>query len=61
MTAHDDFVKKAAADDACGVPINFFIKEISNKEIAKAYLKKYSPLPNWQLSSDDDSGDTSSS
>lgn len=61
MTAHDDFVKKAAADDACGVPINFFIKEISKKEIAKAYLKKYSPLPNWQLSSDDDSGDTSSS
>jgi hypothetical protein len=61
MTAHDDFVKKAAADDACGVPINFFIKDISKKEIAKAYLKKYSPLPNWQLSSDDDSGDSPSS
>ena len=55
MTAFDDFVKKAAADDACGVPINFFVKEITKEEIAKAYLKKYSPLPNWQLSSDDDS------
>ena len=54
MTAFDDFVTKAAADDACGVPINFFVKEITKEEIAKAYLKKYSPLPNWQLSSDDD-------
>ena len=54
MIAFDDFVTKAAADDACGVPINFFIKEITKAEIAKAYLKKYSPLPNWQLSSGDD-------
>jgi hypothetical protein len=54
MTAFDDFVKKAAADDACGVPINFFVREITKSDIAKAYLKKYSPLKNWQLSSDDD-------
>ena len=54
MTAFDDFVKKAAADDACGVPINFFVREITKSDIAKAYLKKYSPLKDWQLSSDDD-------
>ncbi len=53
MTAFDDYVKKAAEGD-CGVPINFFVREITKSEIAKAWLKKFSPLDNWQLSSGDD-------
>ena len=58
MTAFDDYVVKAGSDTSCGVPINFFIREITKADIAKAYLKKYSPLKNWQLSSDDDGSNT---
>lgn len=53
MTAFDDYVVKAAAGDA-GVPINFFIKSISKAQIAKAWMKKFSPIQSWELSSGDD-------
>ena len=53
MTAFDDYVVKAAAGDA-GVPINFFIKSISKAQIAKSWMKKFSPIQSWELSSGDD-------
>jgi hypothetical protein len=53
MTAFDDYVQKAGQGN-CGVPINFFVREITKSMIAKAWLKKFSPLSNWQLTSSDD-------
>jgi len=53
MTAFDDYVQKAIAGD-CGVPINFFLKPITAKQLASAYLAKFSPMKYWQLSSGDD-------
>ena len=53
MTAFDDYVKKAIAGD-CGVPINFFLKPITPKQLASAYLAKFSPMKYWQMSSGDD-------
>jgi hypothetical protein len=47
MTAFDDYVVKAAAGD-CGIPINFFIKEVTKPDIAKSWLHKFSPQENWQ-------------
>ena len=53
MTAFDDYVAKAIAGD-CGVPINFFLKPITPKQLASAYLAKFSPMKYWQMSSGDD-------
>jgi len=53
MTAFDDYVQKAEAGNS-GVPINFFVRHIDKPMIAKAWLKKFSPQDNWQLSSGDD-------
>ena len=53
MTAFDDYVQKAEAGES-GVPINFFVRQIDKPMIAKAWLKKFSPQDNWQLSSGDD-------
>jgi len=53
MTAFDDYVQKAIAGD-CGVPINFFLKPITAKQLASAYLAKFSPMKYWQYSSGDD-------
>jgi len=53
MTAFDDYVQKAIKGD-CGVPINFFLKPITAKQLASAYLAKFSPMKYWQLSSGDD-------
>jgi hypothetical protein len=53
MTAFDDYVQKAEAGKS-GVPINFFVRHIDKPMIAKAWLKKFSPQDNWQLSSGDD-------
>ena len=54
MIAFDDYVQKAIAGD-CGVPINFFLKPITAKQLASAYLAKFSPMKYWQYSSGDDS------
>lgn len=53
MTAFDDYVQKAQEGNS-GVPINFFVRHIDKPMICKAWLKKFSPQDNWQLSSGDD-------
>lgn len=42
MDAFTDYVDKAIAGD-CGVPINFFFKEITKEMIAKAYCRTFYP------------------
>ena len=42
MTAFDDYVQKAIAGK-CGVPINFFLKPITSRQLAEAWLKKFYP------------------
>ncbi|NHF59977.1 hypothetical protein FK220_011535 [Flavobacteriaceae bacterium TP-CH-4] len=42
MTAFDDFVKKAANAQG-GVPINFYLKYITERTIAVQWMKKYQP------------------
>jgi hypothetical protein len=42
MTALDDYVNKAIAGE-CGVPINFFLKPITSRQLAEAWLKKFYP------------------
>ena len=54
MTAFDDYTKKAESGDLSGVPINYYVRHIDKPMIAKAWLKKFSPQDNWQLSSGDD-------
>ena len=56
MTAFDDYVQKAQVGDS-GVPINFFVRHLDKPLIAKAWLKKFSPQDNWQLSSGDDNSE----
>ncbi|MBT3231220.1 MAG: hypothetical protein HN356_00250 [Calditrichaeota bacterium] len=53
MTAFDDYVQKAIAGE-CGIPINFFLKPITSKQLAKAWLYKFSPLSALGVSSGDD-------
>lgn len=42
MTAFEDYVQKAIAGD-CGVPINFFLKPITSRQLAEAWLNKFYP------------------
>lgn len=42
MTAFDDFVQKAIEGD-CGVPIDFLLKPITKRQLAKAWVDKYYP------------------
>ncbi|SCY15044.1 hypothetical protein [Desulfoluna spongiiphila] len=42
MTAFEDYVKKAIAGK-CGVPINFFLKPITSRQLAEAWLNKFYP------------------
>ena len=42
QTALDDYVAKAS-DGKTGVPINFYIKYITRKDIARAWMEKYYP------------------
>lgn len=42
MTAFDDYVQKAIAGK-CGVPINFFLKPITSRQLAESYLNKFYP------------------
>lgn len=53
MTAFDDYVARASkGGDSLGVPINFYVKEITAQDVAFSYLKKYSPLRTWQMGDD---------
>ena len=54
MTAFDDYVQKSALGEE-GVPINFYIREITKSAIAKAWMKKFNPSKNWLFSAGDDS------
>ena len=42
MTAFDDYIQKAIAGE-CGVPINFFVKPLTKRQLAKAWVNKYYP------------------
>lgn len=42
MTAFEDYVKKAIAGK-CGVPINFFLKPVTSRQLAEAWLNKFYP------------------
>ena len=42
MTALDDYIQKAIAGE-CGVPINFFLKSITSRQLAEAWLYKFYP------------------
>jgi hypothetical protein len=42
MTAFEDYVNKASGGN-CGVPINFLLKPITQKQIIKAWVEKYYP------------------
>ena len=53
MTAFESYVNKASSGEA-GIPINFFLKPITPKQLASAYLAKFSPKKYWQYSSGDD-------
>lgn len=50
MTAFEDYVNKAI-EGSCGVPINFYIKEIDKMEVAKIYIRKF--FPNGALNVED--------
>ncbi|SDN12076.1 hypothetical protein [Kriegella aquimaris] len=54
MTAIDDFVKMAAKGDG-GVPINFYLKHISERTIAVQWMQKYYPEMLHEKKKDDDS------
>ena len=54
MTAFDNYVQQATEGKVGGIPINFFLKPITSKQLASAYLAKFSPLKYWQISSGDD-------
>lgn len=42
MTAFSDYVTQAAGGGV-GIPINYFIKELTKEEIAKVYIRKFYP------------------
>ncbi|KAK6339980.1 hypothetical protein TWF718_009367 [Orbilia javanica] len=51
MTALDDYLKKAADGDS-GVPINFYLKDITKIQLAEMWVNKYFPTSNM-IQSDD--------
>ncbi len=53
MTAFDDYIQKAIKGD-CGVPINFFLKPITSRQLAEAWLYKFYPNEFIGESSGDD-------
>ena len=54
MTAFDAYVKLAADGKCGGIPINFYLKPLTPKQLASAYLAKFAPKKYWQYSSGDD-------
>jgi hypothetical protein len=54
MTAFDAYVKLAREGKCGGIPINFYLKPLTPKELASAYLAKFAPKTYWQYSSGDD-------
>ncbi|KAI6762472.1 hypothetical protein HG530_008452 [Fusarium avenaceum] len=60
MTALDDYLKKAA-NGACGVPINYYLKDISKKYLAEMWCAKYLPAQSITIQGDDSGGKTNTS
>ncbi len=57
MIALDDYIQKCiSGGDNIGVPINYFLKPITQAMIARAWLAKYYPNRFNQAGSADDSG-----
>ena len=52
MTAIDDFVERANKGDG-GVPINFYIKHVSERTIAQQWMEKYYPEMLYEKEDDD--------
>mmetsp|Transcript_27251 Transcript_27251/g.31099 ORF Transcript_27251/g.31099 Transcript_27251/m.31099 type:complete len:507 (+) Transcript_27251:165-1685(+) len=50
MAAFEDFIKKVEQGD-CGVPTNFYIKQLTKNDIAKLYIRKF--FPNGMLKAKD--------
>ena len=62
MTAMDDYIQKCIeGGDNMGVPINYFLKPMTQGMIARAWLAKYYPNKYNQAGSADDSTDSGSS
>jgi len=59
MTAFTDFVNKAIAGE-CGVPINYYLKPITKKQLAQMWIAKYIP-GEYVTSAGDDTGNTDDS
>jgi hypothetical protein len=52
MTAFTDFVTKAIAGN-CGVPINYYLKPITKKQLAQMWIAKYLPAQYVNSAGDD--------
>jgi hypothetical protein len=52
MTALEDYLKKAA-DGASGVPINYYLKDITKNMLAEMWVAKYYPGKYMAISYDD--------
>mmetsp|Transcript_25416 Transcript_25416/g.38379 ORF Transcript_25416/g.38379 Transcript_25416/m.38379 type:complete len:493 (-) Transcript_25416:41-1519(-) len=50
MNAFTDYVNKCREGN-CGIPINYFLKEISKADVAKCYIRKFYPMGASGLSS----------
>lgn len=62
MTALEDYVNKCIeGGDNLGVPVNYYLKPISQSEIARAWLAKYYPNKYNQAGAADDSTISTSS
>jgi hypothetical protein len=56
MTAMEDYVNRCVSgDDNVGVPINYYLKPITQSEIARAWMAKYYPNKYNQAGAADDS------
>jgi len=59
MTAMDDYIQKCiAGGDNLGVPINYYLKPITQSMIARAWLARYFPNRFNQAGAADDSTPT---
>lgn len=55
MTALDDYLKKASAGSA-GVPINYYLKDVTKGMIAEMWVAKYYPGKYMKIQWDDETG-----
>jgi hypothetical protein len=52
MSALDDYLKKASEGNG-GVPLTYFLKDITKKELAEAWVAKYYPGQYMAITNDD--------